>query len=69
MTCSNSVRRSLTATMTGNKHLGAKKRRSQDLMFAANHGLVASQANGDIRTDHVPGHGRSVPSMLRHASS
>jgi hypothetical protein len=30
-------------------------------MFAANHGLVVSESNGDVRTDHVPGHGRSVP--------
>lgn len=32
-------------------------------MVAADHGLVVSQANGDIRTDHVPGHRRSVPSV------
>jgi hypothetical protein len=42
------------------QHLRAKKRRGQDLMFAADHGLVAGQANGDVWADHVPGHGRSV---------
>jgi hypothetical protein len=30
-------------------------------MAAADYGLVVSQANGDVRTDHIPGHGRSVP--------
>src|SRR6266516_5931017 len=43
------------------QQLRAKKRRGQDLMFIANHGLVESQLNGDVRADHVPGHGRSVP--------
>jgi hypothetical protein len=43
------------------QHVRAKKRRSQDLMFTANHGIVVSQVNGDVRTDHVPGHGRPVP--------
>jgi hypothetical protein len=45
----------------GSAFTRAKKRRSQDLMFIANHGLVVSQLNGDVRTDHVLGHGRSVP--------
>jgi len=40
------------------QHLRAQQHRSQDLMFAADHGLVLSQANGDVGTDHVPGHGR-----------
>jgi len=43
------------------QHLRAKQRRSQELMFAADRGLVVSQPNGDIRADHIPGHGRSVP--------
>ena len=30
-------------------------------MFTADHGLVVRQADGDVRADHVPGHGRSVP--------
>ena len=30
-------------------------------MLVANHDLVVSESNGDVRTDHVPGHGRSVP--------
>jgi hypothetical protein len=30
-------------------------------MVAADHSLVVSQANGDVWTDHIPGHGRSVP--------
>jgi hypothetical protein len=30
-------------------------------MLATNHGFVASQANSAVRTDHMPGHGRSVP--------
>ena len=47
------------------EHLGAQQRRSQDLMSAADHGLVLSQADGDVRTDHVPGHGRSVPLSCR----
>src|SRR5215470_9587598 len=47
------------------QQLRAKKRRSHDLMVAADHGLVVSQANGDVRTDHVPGHGRSVPLNCR----
>ena len=33
----------------------------QDLMSAADHGLVVGQADGDVRAGHVPGHGRSVP--------
>jgi hypothetical protein len=33
-------------------------------MSAADHGLVAGQADGDVRTDHVPGHGRSVSPQL-----
>ena len=43
------------------QQLRAKKRRSQDLMFVANHGLVVSQANGHVGTDNVPGHGTSAP--------
>jgi hypothetical protein len=43
------------------QHLRAKKRRSQDLMFVANHDLVVSESNGYVRTDHVPSHGGSVP--------
>ena len=31
-------------------------------MFVADHGLIVSQANGDVRTDHIPSHGRSIPS-------
>ena len=40
------------------QHLGAQQRRGQELMVAANHGLIVSQANGDVRADHVPAHGR-----------
>ena len=43
------------------QHLGAQQRRGQDLMAAADHGLVVRRADGDVRADHVPGHGRSVP--------
>src|SRR5215475_2669394 len=43
------------------QHLRAQKRRSQELMFAADHRLIAGQANGGVRTDHVPGHEGSVP--------
>ena len=43
------------------QHLRPQQHRSQDLMPAADHGFIVSQANGDVRTDHVPGHGRSVP--------
>jgi hypothetical protein len=52
------VRPCIAATVPGS----AKKRRSQELMSAANHGLVLSWADGDVWTDHVPRHGRSVPS-------
>jgi hypothetical protein len=39
-------------------------------MVAADHGLLVSQADGDVRADHVPGHRRSVPlRLLRHASA
>jgi hypothetical protein len=34
-------------------------------MSAADHGLVLSQADGDVRTDHVPGHRRLVPPSSR----
>ena len=30
-------------------------------MAAAGHGLVASEADGDVGADHVPGDGRLVP--------
>jgi hypothetical protein len=36
------------------QHLGAQQRRGQDLMAATDRGLVVSQADDDIRADHVP---------------
>ena len=37
-------------------------------MSAPDHvnGLVVSQADGDVRTDHVPGHGRSASLSATH---
>jgi hypothetical protein len=40
------------------QQLRAQQRRSQDPMLVTDRGLVLSQVNGDVRTDHVPGHGR-----------
>lgn len=52
------------------QHLGAKERRSQDLVVAADYGLVVSQPNDDVR-----GRSRtwswqiSSPRLLSHASA
>ena len=35
-------------------------------MLVADHGLVMGQANGDVRTDHVPGHGQDRFPPLLH---
>ena len=43
------------------QHLRAQKRRSEELWSPRIHGLVAGQAHGDVRADHVPGHRRSDP--------
>jgi hypothetical protein len=50
------------------QHLGAQKRRSQELMVAADHSLFTSQADRDVRADHVPRHETSVP-LPRHAGA
>jgi len=43
------------------KQLRAQQRRSQKLMIFGYHGLVMGELKGDLRADHVFGHGRSVP--------
>jgi hypothetical protein len=40
------------------QHLRTKQRRRQEFMFARGGDLAVSEVEGNVRTDHVPGHCR-----------